>query len=46
MKTFTEKQLVSFGNYLLSKTRKENTSKINRGNVTHADFENWRNELE
>lgn len=36
------KKLVSFGNYLLSKEREERISEINKRNVTHADFENWK----
>jgi len=39
---FNKKDLVSFGNYLLSKERKERTSKENQENVTHADIENWK----
>lgn len=41
---YTETDLTSFGNYLLSEERKERI--INKeavGNqVTHADFENWK----
>ena len=40
-----EKDLVSFGNYLLSKKRKERTSKINQSSVTDADLANWREEI-
>ena len=50
---FEEKDLVSFGNYLLSDTRakmyddakeefKDNENFVDmRGSVTHADMENW-----
>lgn len=39
-------KLTSFGNYLLSKEREERISEINKRNVTHADYENWKhNEL-
>ena len=40
-----EKDLVSFGNYLLSEKRKKRTSKINQLNVTDADLANWREEI-
>ncbi len=36
------KELIDFGNYLRSKERKKRTLKVDRGNVTHADLENWR----
>jgi hypothetical protein len=45
MKTFTRKQLVSFGNYLLSEQRKslyegqEVEQRLSQ--VNHADVENW-----
>lgn len=39
---FNKKDLVSFGNYLLSEQRKKLTSEINQDNVTHADVENWK----
>ena len=35
-------KLTSFGNYLLSKEREERISEINKRNVTHADYENWK----
>ena len=38
---YNEEDLTSFGNYLLSETRKDRTSEINRDNVTHADVANW-----
>lgn len=37
-----QKEVVSFGNYLLSKEREERISDINKRNVTHADLENWK----
>ena len=40
-----EKELVSFGNYLLSEKRKKRTSNINQSNVTDADLANWREEI-
>jgi len=40
--TFCTADLVSFGNYLLSQERDNITSEPNKGNVTHADLENWR----
>ena len=40
-----EKDLVSFGNYLLSEKRKERTSAINQSQVTDADLANWREEI-
>lgn len=39
---YTESQLVDFGNYLLSEFRERIVSDINKGNVTHADLENWK----
>jgi len=39
---FQEKDLVSFGNYLLSKARMKKVSKEMREHVTHADLENWK----
>ncbi len=41
-KIYTEADLVSFGNYLLSVERFNSTSCVNRGNVTHADLANWK----
>lgn len=41
MKQFTEKDLVSFGNYLLSKERQESVSEENQNAVTDADLANW-----
>ena len=32
----------SFGNYLLSEERNERVSDLNKNNVTHADYENWK----
>lgn len=40
---YNKKDLVSFGNYLLSEERKKQVSEVNQENVTHADIENWRN---
>ena len=34
--------LVSFGNYVLSKERMKKVSKEMREHVTHADLENWK----
>lgn len=42
MSNLTKKELVSFGNYLLSEERKKRTRPINRKNVTHADYCNWK----
>ena len=39
---YKTKELVSFGNYLLSKRRKKRISKINRHYVTDADVANWK----
>jgi hypothetical protein len=41
MKNKTERMLVGFGEYLLSKVRKERTAPVNRDKVTHADLSNW-----
>jgi len=38
---YTDKQLVSFGNYLLSEKREGLTGYRNRRVVTHADTSNW-----
>ena len=38
---FNKKDIVEFGNYLLSEERKTRTSEVNQNAVTHADFENW-----
>lgn len=38
---YNRKDLVSFGNYLLSDERNKLVSEENRGSVTHADVENW-----
>lgn len=51
MEQMTEQDLVSFGNYLLSKDRRSRVKKAglppetleNRlSSVNHADFENWK----
>ena len=38
---YNKKDLVAFGNYLLSEERKSRTSEESQFNVTHADIENW-----
>jgi hypothetical protein len=38
---FNKKDLVKFGNYLLSKERNESVSDLNKDKVTHADVENF-----
>lgn len=40
--TYTEFDLVTFGEYLLSEERKKRVSKINRDCVNHADICNWK----
>lgn len=42
MENFTEKDLVSFGNFLLSKERQESVSAENQNAVTDADLANWK----
>ena len=39
---YSEKDIVSFGNYLLSADRKKMVSKPSRGDVGHWDLENWK----
>ena len=39
---FNRKDLVSFGNYLLSPERNESVDELNKEHVTHADVENWK----
>lgn len=38
---FNKKDLVKFGEYLLSGKRNESVSELNRNKVTHADVENF-----
>lgn len=43
MKTYTEKQLIEFGNYLLSKERKAKIKKkVNINSVHDCDIENFK----
>lgn len=39
---YTERDIIAFGNYLLSDFRKKNTSEINKHCVTDADFKNYK----
>lgn len=41
-KSYTEADLVSLGNYVLSKEQMKKVSKKMREHVTHADLENWK----
>lgn len=41
---FTDKDMYSFGRYLLSKERNDNI-KGDRSEVYHADFENWKHKI-
>ena len=42
MKTYTEQELITFGNYLLSNSRKKNIrNKVNISNVTDSDISNF-----
>lgn len=38
---FNKKDLVKFGEYLLSEKRNKSVSEINKNKVTHADVENF-----
>lgn len=38
---FNKKDLVAFGNYLLSEERNKKVSEENKDKVTHADVENF-----
>jgi hypothetical protein len=40
-KEYSRKDLVKFGNFLLSEKRRGSVKEINKNNVTHADLENW-----
>lgn len=40
--TYTEKQLVEFGNFLLSDKRNKSISRVNKQNVTDADISNFK----
>lgn len=42
LEKFTRKQLVSFGNYLLSEERNKTINPQVKGGVNHADIENWK----
>ena len=42
MAKYKTKDLVSFGNYLLSPNRMDNISKENLRTVTDADIQNWK----
>lgn len=44
--TYLEKELVSFGNYLLSKQRNYNVSEQCKDAVTDADLANWKTIIE
>lgn len=39
---YTQKQVTSFGEYLLSEQRENNISSVLRRRVTHADECNWK----
>ena len=40
--SYTEKEVVSFGNYLLGDQRNYSVSHVNKTNVTDADLRNWK----
>ena len=42
---FNRKDLVTFGNYLLSQERMKRISKENKDKITRADIENWMQSL-
>ncbi|KKN36697.1 hypothetical protein LCGC14_0770850 [marine sediment metagenome] len=42
---FNRKDIVSFGNYLLSQERMKRISEENKDKVTQADIENWKEKI-
>ena len=42
---YNRKDIVNFGNYLLSEERKKKMLKEFQKEVTHADIENWKETL-
>jgi len=43
MKTYTEADLVSFGNFMLRQDKRKRREQV-RKDVTHPDVENWKHE--